>query len=71
MREERSSWARQVGLSNPLRFQGQYHDRETGLHYNRYRYYDPGIGRFVGQDPINYAGGLSLYVYVPSPVKLD
>ncbi|WP_455894233.1 RHS repeat domain-containing protein, partial [Pseudomonas palmensis] len=69
VREERSAWARQVGLSNPLRFQGQYHDRETGLHYNRYRYYDPGIGRFVGQDPISYAGGLNLYVYAPSPVN--
>jgi len=34
----------------PLRFQGQYHDAETGLHYNRFRYYDPDCGRFVGQD---------------------
>ncbi|NES11939.1 hypothetical protein G3O07_22940, partial [Pseudomonas laurentiana] len=30
---------------NPLRFQGQYYDHETGLHYNRYRYNDPLIGR--------------------------
>ncbi len=68
VREERSGWARQIGLSNPLRFQGQYHDRETGLHYNRYRYYDPGVGRFVGQDPISYTGGLNLYAYAPNPV---
>jgi len=36
----------------PLRFQGQYFDQETGLHYNRFRYYDPDIGRFISQDPI-------------------
>ncbi|WP_446443669.1 RHS repeat domain-containing protein, partial [Pseudomonas sp. 1176_21] len=65
--EERSGWAKQVGLSNPLRFQGQYHDRETGLHYNRYRYYDPGIGRFVSKDPISYSGGLNLYQYALNP----
>ena len=35
-----------------LRFQGQYFDGETGLHYNRFRYYDPVVGRFVQQDPI-------------------
>jgi len=39
--EERSAWARKVGLGNAPRFQGQYHNRETRLHYNRYRYYDP------------------------------
>ncbi|WP_198362580.1 RHS repeat domain-containing protein, partial [Burkholderia ubonensis] len=32
---------------NPIRFQGQYHDDETGLHYNRHRYYDPNSGRFI------------------------
>ncbi|RMU30357.1 RHS repeat domain-containing protein, partial [Pseudomonas amygdali] len=35
-----------------LRFQGQYFDVETGLHYNTFRYYDPEIGRFITQDPI-------------------
>ena len=69
VREERSAWARQVGLGNPLRFQGQYHDRETGLHYNRYRYYDPGVGRFVSKDPISYAGGLNLHLYAPNPIE--
>ncbi len=29
-----------------LRFQGQYFDAETGLHYNRFRYYDPDCGGF-------------------------
>ena len=52
---------------NPIRFQGQYHDHETGLHYNRYRYYDPRVGRFISKDPISYAGGLNLYAYAPNP----
>nr|WP_153101559.1 RHS repeat-associated core domain-containing protein [Paraburkholderia hayleyella] len=55
--------------SNPIRFQGQYHDHETGLHYNRYRYYDPEVGRFVSKDPIGYAGGLSLYKYAPNSIN--
>ncbi len=55
-------------MSNPIRFQGQYHDHETGLHYNRYRYYDPRVGRFVNQDPISYGGGFNLYEYVPNPI---
>nr|WP_273924137.1 RHS repeat-associated core domain-containing protein [Pseudomonas idahonensis] len=57
----------QQGITNPLRFQGQYHDHETGLHYNRYRYYDPEVGRFVSKDPIGYAGGLNLFAYAPNP----
>lgn len=55
-------------MTNPIRFQGQYHDHETGLHYNRHRYYDPGVGRFISQDPIGLAGGLNLYAYAPNPV---
>ena len=69
VREERSEWAKQHGLSNPIRFQGQYHDHETGLHYNRYRYYDPRAGRFLNQDPISYIGGFNLFVYAPNPVE--
>ena len=68
VKQERSAWAKQVGLNNPIRFQGQYHDHETGLHYNRYRYYDPAVGRFVGQDPISYFGGLNLFIYAPNPI---
>ena len=45
----------------PFRLQNQYADRETGLHYNFFRYYDPTIGRFVNQDPIGLAGGENLY----------
>ena len=52
----------------PLRFQGQYFDAETGLHYNRFRYYDPQTGRFTTQDPISLAGGINLYQYAPNPV---
>ena len=50
-----------------LRFQGQYLDRETGLHYNTFRFYDPDIGRFTTPDPIGLAGGLNLYQYAPNP----
>ncbi|WP_306168987.1 RHS repeat-associated core domain-containing protein [Halomonas sp. MMSF_3323] len=52
---------------NPLRFQGQYLDEETGLHYNRHRYYDPETGRFTTHDPIGLAGGENLYMYAPNP----
>ena len=55
-------------ISNPLRFQGQYFDDETGLHYNRYRYYSPTIGRFISKDPIGLLGGLNGYQYAPNPV---
>ncbi|EML9905156.1 RHS repeat-associated core domain-containing protein [Morganella morganii] len=51
-----------------LRFQGQYFDRETGLHYNTFRYYAPDAGRFTQQDPIGLAGGLNLYQYAPNPL---
>lgn len=54
-------------LCQPLRFQGQYHDEESGLHYNRYRYYDPDIGRFITPDPIGLAGGENGYQYAPNP----
>ncbi|MFT4173775.1 MAG: RHS repeat-associated core domain-containing protein [Rhodocyclaceae bacterium] len=64
-----SEAARRAGLRNPLRFQGQYEDHETGLHYNRHRYYDPGSGRFVSRDPIGLAGGINAYGYAPNPLK--
>nr|WP_085166099.1 RHS repeat-associated core domain-containing protein [Gilliamella bombi] len=49
-----------------LRYQEQYLDRETGLHYNTFRYYDPDIGRFTQPDPIGLLGGLNLYQYAPN-----
>ncbi|WP_158619362.1 RHS repeat-associated core domain-containing protein [Pseudomonas sp. v388] len=68
VKHQRSAWAERHSLSNPLRFQGQYHDHETGLHYNRHRYYDPQVGRFISKDPIGLLGGLNLYAYAPNPV---
>jgi RHS repeat-associated protein len=49
--------------------QGQYLDRDTGLHYNTFRYYDPDIGRFISPDPIGLMGGTNLYQYAPNPVS--
>ena len=46
--------------------QEQYLDRETGLHYNTFRYYDPDTGRFTQPDPIGLVGGLNLYQYAPN-----
>ena len=55
-------------VENNLRFQGQYFDEETGLHYNRHRYYDPTLGQFTTQDPIGLLGGVNNYQYAPNPV---
>ena len=52
-----------------LRFQGQYLDRETGLHYNTFRYYDADIGRFICPDPIGLGGGNNLGSYSPNPLS--
>jgi RHS repeat-associated protein len=51
-------------VTQPIRFQGQYHDAESGLYYNRHRYYDPGMGRYISQDPIGFDGGMNFYTYV-------
>ncbi|MEN0586041.1 MULTISPECIES: RHS repeat-associated core domain-containing protein [unclassified Kosakonia] len=55
-------------IDNPLRFQGQYYDAETGLHYNRYRYYDPNIAAYISQDPVGMVAGVSVYQYAPNPL---
>ncbi|MFS2100434.1 RHS repeat domain-containing protein [Variovorax sp. Varisp85] len=68
-RQAISEAGRKAGFRNPIRFQGQYFDDETGLHYNRYRYYDPVSGRFVSKDPIKLLGGLNLQLYAPSPTE--
>ena len=55
-----------TGYNQNLRMQGQYLDRETGLHYNLFRYYDPDCGRFTQHDPIGLAGGINLYQFAPN-----
>ncbi|AJK48947.1 RHS repeat-associated core domain-containing protein [Burkholderia plantarii] len=64
-----SEAARKAGITSPLRFAGQYFDRETGLHYNRHRYYDPNSGRFVSKDPIGLDGGINVFQYAPNPTQ--
>ncbi|WP_082485952.1 MULTISPECIES: RHS repeat domain-containing protein [unclassified Acidovorax] len=51
-------------IHQPIRLQGQQLDAETGLHYNRFRYYDPGVGQYVTQDPIGLLGGTNGSSYV-------
>ena len=49
----------------PFKYQGQYEDAETGLYYNRFRYYDPNAGSYISQDPIGLVGSNpTLYAYV-------
>ena len=49
---------------HPLRLQNQNTDRETELHYNFFRYYEPDAGQFVNQDPIGLMGGENFYQFV-------
>jgi RHS repeat-associated protein len=50
----------------PVRFQGQWYDAETGLHYNRFRYYDPVAGRYISPDPLGPVAGWNAYTYGPN-----
>ncbi|MDU8925668.1 RHS repeat-associated core domain-containing protein, partial [Pasteurellaceae bacterium LIM206] len=50
-----------------LRFVGQYYDEESGLHYNRFRYYSPETGQYISSDPIGLLGGFNPYGYVFDP----
>ncbi len=52
----------------PVRFQGQWRDEESGLHYNWFRYYDPQTGRYICKDPIGLRGGDNLYLYTKNPI---
>jgi RHS repeat-associated protein len=57
-----------TAIEQNLRYQGQYLDSETGLHYNTFRFYDPDIGKFITPDPIGLKGGINLYKYGPNPL---
>ena len=53
----------------PLKFQGQFLDTETGLHYNRFRYYDSDVRMFIQRDPIGLLGGMNVYQYALNPIQ--
>lgn len=59
-----------TGVDMDLRFPGQLYDAESGLHYNYFRDYEPGVGRYVESDSVGLLGGVSTYSYVISnPIK--
>ncbi|HZP54970.1 DUF6531 domain-containing protein [Actinocrinis sp.] len=55
-------------LDCPLRFAGQYHDAETGLHYNYFRYYDPSTGAYASADPLGLGPAPNPHRYVDNPL---
>ncbi len=67
--EAEADFNKENSFTQPIRFQGQYFDEESGLHYNRYRYYSPKQQRFINQDPIGLVGGINHYQYAPNPVN--
>lgn len=62
-----TSWAADSAAYTPLRFPGQYFDRETGLHYNVNRYYDPATARYTSPDPLGLSPAPNPEAYVPNP----
>ncbi len=56
-----------LDLYQPIRMQGQQLDEDSGLFYNRYRYYDPKLGRYISRDPIGLLGGMNSYLYSGNP----
>jgi len=74
-RAEYDEWGNQQMEDTPenlqqlIRLPGHQYDQETGLYYNRYRYYDAMQRRYITQDPIGLRGGWSLYSYPLNPVS--
>lgn len=55
--------------ATPFRLPGQYADRETGWHYNRFRYFDPAAGQFVSPDPLGFVASPNEFRYAPNPIS--
>ncbi|HAW2740988.1 TPA: RHS repeat protein, partial [Escherichia coli] len=72
---EYDEWGNLLNEENPhqlqqlIRLPGQQYDEESGLYYNRHRYYDPLQGRYITQDPIGLKGGWNFYQYPLNPVQ--
>lgn len=62
-----TTWSPEVTAYTPLRFPGQYHDLETGHHYNVHRYYDPETARYLSPDPLGLAPDANPVAYVADP----
>ncbi|WAL96451.1 RHS repeat-associated core domain-containing protein [Streptomyces sp. Je 1-369] len=62
-----TTWNRAATAHTPLRFPGQYHDPETGLHYNYFRHYDPETARYLTPDPLGLAPAPNPVAYVRNP----
>ena len=56
-------------VENPIRLQGQYADEETGLHFNRNRYFNPCTGQFASTDPLGLHGGINTYELGPNSLN--
>ncbi|WP_405733046.1 DUF6531 domain-containing protein [Streptomyces sp. NBC_00028] len=62
-----TAWNSGARAYTPLRFPGQYHDAETGLHYNHHRHYDPETARYTGPDPLGLLPAPNPVTYVHNP----
>ncbi|MFF1922005.1 DUF6531 domain-containing protein [Streptomyces sp. NPDC058221] len=62
-----TTWPLEASAYTPLRFPGQYHDLETGHHYNLHRYYDPESARYLNPDPLGLSPAPNPITYVANP----